>query len=97
MIFRIEVHHYHHYADERVLKMLGAIMVKEAETAQEIRSLRDQVLKGNEEIKGKIAALEEAINNQDETSQEVTDALAELKSAVQAQDDIVPDAPTPQE
>lgn len=72
-------------------------MVKEAETAQEIRSLRDQVLKGNEEIKGKIAALEEAINNQDETSQEVTDALAELKSAVQAQDDIVPDAPTPQE
>lgn len=70
-------------------------MAKLNEVQEELNTLTAQVQKARNEILTKIAALEEAANNQD-TTPEFDAALAALKAAVQATDDVVPDGPTPE-
>jgi cell division septum initiation protein DivIVA len=65
----------------------------QAEHAQALRDLTAQNEKARVEVLAKIAALEEAIANAGNTTEEVDAALADLKASVQTDDDIVPDAP----
>jgi len=60
-------------------------------TIDMIKSLTAQVNKAKAEITGKIQTLEDTINNGGDDAA-VQAALADLKSAVQGVDDIVPDA-----
>lgn len=69
---------------------------------QIVRSNTDQVVKGQGEIVAKIKALEDIIAAGGSISQGLKDALASLKTTVDAQttttqalDDVVPDAPAP--
>lgn len=68
-------------------------MGNQAEVAQQLTDLTNQVNKAKTEITEKIADLETAITNAGNTTPEVDAALASLKAAVQGVDDIVPDAP----
>lgn len=70
-------------------------MSTQAEVAAELRALKDQLVKANTEIQAKIAELIAAAGNQDNASQELTDAADALKVAAQTLDDVVPDAPAP--
>lgn len=70
------------------------VMATQAEIAAAIRESSAQIRKAIDEVLAKIAALEQAIKD-NPPSQEVVDAVAELKIATQAADDVVPDAPTP--
>lgn len=65
----------------------------QAQLAQELRDLKTQNDKARAEVIAKITALEEAIANAGNTTQEVDDALAALKESVQIDDDMNPDAP----
>jgi methyl-accepting chemotaxis protein len=67
----------------------------QAELAAEIRAFNEQTRKGINEIKAKIAHLEETIVNAP-VSADVEEAVAALKATVQEVDDIVPDAPAPE-
>ncbi len=68
-------------------------MATQAELAQQLRDVIAQNEKARGEILGKIADLEQAIIDAGNTSPDVDAALADLKASVQADDDIVPDAP----
>jgi hypothetical protein len=68
------------------------VMVSQAEHAAALAALKDQVVKTRAETLEKIAKLEEAVANSGNTSPEVDEALAALKTAVQAADDDIPDA-----
>lgn len=70
------------------------IMASQDELAAEIRAANAQIRKAVDEVLEKIAALEEAVRN-NPPAQSIIDAVAELKAASQAADDVVPDAPPP--
>jgi ABC-type transporter Mla subunit MlaD len=73
------------------------IMATQAEIAQQLTALKDQLTKIGTEVTTKLGELETAIANAGNATQEVEDALAALKTAVQAVDDLVPDAEPPVE
>jgi ABC-type Fe3+-hydroxamate transport system substrate-binding protein len=73
---------------------LTQIMATQAELAAELAAKTAQVRKAIDEITTRLAALEEAVRNAPATP-ELTAAVAALSTAVQAADDIVPDAPPP--
>jgi hypothetical protein len=87
MTININIHH--HFSQDQFNK----IMATQAELAQSLKDVAAQVDKTKTEITSKIADLEAAIGNSGNTTPEVDDALAALKTAVQGVDDIVPDAP----
>jgi len=63
-------------------------------TSQTLEQLVAQLTKAKGEIVGKIQALTDAVNNnQDNLSPESQAALANLQTLAQQLDDIVPDAP----
>jgi len=70
---------------------LDTIMATQDELAAQIRESNAQIRKAIDEVLAKIAALEEAVRN-NPPSQAIIDAVADLKTASQAADDIVPDA-----
>lgn len=78
-----------------ITKTLNKMAKSQAETAAELRAIKDQNEKARVEILQKIKDLEDALANAGNTSQEVDDAVQALKASVQTDDDIVPDAPTP--
>jgi uncharacterized membrane protein YccC len=65
--------------------------------ADDLRNIEEQLNKANTEITGKIDALEGALANSGEQTQEVTDAVAALKAVSQSLDDVVADAAAPVE
>lgn len=67
--------------------------MNQQELALALSGLREQLLKSNEEVKTKLAALEQAVTDAGNVTPEVQEALDALKSTVQSADDIVPDAP----
>ena len=73
---------------------LTQIMATQAELAAELAAKTAQIRKAIDEITTRLAALEEAVRNAPATP-ELTAAVAALGAAVQAADDIVPDAPPP--
>lgn len=80
---------------KRLLKLAKEsrnIMATQAEVAAELAAKTAQIRKAIDEITTKLAALEEAVKNAP-VSQELSDAVAALGVAVQAADDVVPDAP----
>lgn len=79
-----------------ILKKQIQMALSQSELAQQLRDIKTQADKGKAEILSKIQALEDAINSAGGTTEEVDTALADLKSAVQGIDDIVPDAPAPE-
>lgn len=79
-----------------ILKNQHQMALSQSELAQQLRDIKTQADKGKAEILSKIQALEDAINAAGGTTEEVDTALADLKSAVQGIDDIVPDAPNPE-
>lgn len=100
MKFHFHIHH--HYKLSKVLNKLNQILNQlskmaksQAETAQELRDIKAQNEKARVEILEKIKALEEALAAAGNTSEEVDAAVQDLKASVQADDDIVPDAPQP--
>ena len=72
---------------------LTQIMATQAELAAELAAKTAQIRKAIDEITTRLAALEQAVRNAPATP-ELTAAVAALSTAVQAADDIVPDAPT---
>lgn len=76
-----------------IIKTLKEMAKSQAETAQELRDLLAQNEKARVEILAKIQALEDALANAGNTSEEVDAAVQALKASVQTDDDIVPDAP----
>lgn len=77
-----------------IIEKLEEIMATQAEIAAAIRESSAQIRKAIDEVLAKIAALEQAIKD-NPPAQEVVDAVADLKVASQAADDVVPDAPPP--
>jgi methyl-accepting chemotaxis protein len=73
---------------------LTQIMATQAELAAELAAKTAQIRKAIDEITTRLASLEEAVRNAPATP-ELTAAVAALSTAVQAADDIVPDAPPP--
>ena len=74
---------------------LNTIMASQQELAAEIRASNIQIRKAINEVTAKIAALEEAVRN-NPPHPDIVAAVAELKTASQAADDVVPDAPAPE-
>lgn len=70
------------------------IIMKLNEVAGVLTGIKDQVVKSKGEILKRISDLEAALANT-ELPQEATDAIAALKTEVQAVDDINPDAQPP--
>ena len=68
--------------------------MEQKDFALQLTALKDQLAKAKTEITDKLTALGDAIDSADDVAPEVIAAFDELKAAVQAQDDIVPDAPT---
>jgi hypothetical protein len=98
---RIDVYH-HIEGDPRLdeLRVVldqfrSAIMTTQAELAQQILAVRDQLQKVHTEVTGKIAELEAAVLAAGNVSPEVEAALQAVRSALQPIDDLIPDAPTP--
>ena len=60
--------------------------------ADDLHSIEDQLNKAKTEVTGKIEALEGALANSGEQTQEVADAVAALKAVSQGLDDVVVDA-----
>jgi hypothetical protein len=67
--------------------------MKVSEIPAFVSSVKDELLKAKTEILDKIQDLENATQDA-ELSPEATAALNDLKSAAQALDDVVPDAPS---
>ena len=78
----------------KLVKESRTIMATQADLAAEVAAKTAQIRKAIDEITTKLAALEEAVKNAP-VSQELADAVAALGVAVQAADDVVPDAPPP--
>jgi seryl-tRNA synthetase len=78
---------------KQIINKLESIMATQAELAEQIRQSTVQTRKGIDEVLGKIKALEDVIAAGGSVSPELEAAVAELKTASQALDDIVPDAP----
>ena len=68
------------------------IIMNQAEELAALKSLTTQLGKANDEIQAKIKALQDAVTNS-EVSPEIAAAVADLTTAGQKLDDIVPDAP----
>lgn len=77
----------------KIFLKLNKIMASQAELAQALVDLKTQLTKVAGEITGQIQALEDALANAGGTTPEVDAALAEVKTAVQALDDLNPDKP----
>lgn len=69
--------------------------MNQKEEADAIVKLTGQVNKAKAEILDKLKKLQDIIDAGDAVSPEVTAALAELTTAVQGVDDVVPDAEPP--
>lgn len=76
----------------RLFHILEVIMATQAELAQSLVDLKNQMVKVKNEIDTKIQALTDALNNAGATTPEVDAALADLKSTLQSLDDETPDA-----
>lgn len=77
---------------EEIEQQLKIIMPTQAELAAELAAKTAQIRKAIDEITTRLAALEDAVKNAP-VSPDLAAAVAALSSAVQAADDIVPDAP----
>lgn len=75
-------------------RKLDTIMASQEELAAEIRASNLQIRKAIDEVTAEIAVLEEALRN-NPPHPDIVAAVAELKTASQAADDVVPDAPAP--
>lgn len=98
---RIDVHHHFHFDDHRsadelrrIRHFLEVIVATQTEHAAQLRALKVQLDKAKAEIVAKVSALETALSNAGATTPEVDAAFADLKIAVQAQDDLNVDAPS---
>lgn len=69
--------------------------MNQVELAQQLTALKQQTDKANAEIVAKVQSLEDALNAGGSTTPEVDAALADLKTSIQAVDDLNPDAPAP--
>jgi ABC-type transporter Mla subunit MlaD len=71
---------------------LEIIMATQTELAVELGAIKDQLAKAAGEIVAKVASLESALASAGNSTPEVDAAVAELKVAAQALDDLNPDA-----
>jgi len=91
---QIHIHIHNHLNDEHIIiKKLNEIIMEQKDFALQLIALKDQLAKAKTEIIDKLTALGDALEAADDVSPEVQAAFDDLKAAVQAQDDIVPDAP----
>jgi len=87
--------HYHFYgSDPQLNNRLESIMTTQAQLAAQLTALAEQATKAKNEVLAKFDELQVAITNAGNVTPEVETALAALATAVQATDDLVPDAPT---
>jgi hypothetical protein len=77
-----------------ILKTLKEIKMNQTELAAQLADVKATLVKANAEVVAKIANLEEKIEQSGQVDPAVLDALAELKIAAKAVDDIIPDAPS---
>ncbi len=73
---------------------INKILMNQAEELAALKTLTTQLGKASDEIQAKLKALQDAIDAGTVTP-EVEAAVAELTTAAQKLDDIVPDAPNP--
>ncbi len=97
-LISVRVDHYHHIPQPpeipaSIEERLDQLMTTQTQLAEQLAALAAQADKARAEVVARIAALEEALANSGEVSPEVMAAFDALKVAVQATDDIVPDAP----
>lgn len=96
--------HVHHHADQALLDALHRLeqklMTTQAELAAQLQALAAQAEKSRGEVvaavgalNSRVAELEQALANAGQVSPEVEAAFAAVKNAVQAVDDLNPDAP----
>lgn len=93
----MEVHvHIHHHFGGEVLSTLEKIMATQAQLADDLNKLNDQIKKiGAETSKTlqKVTDLEALLKAGGNTTPEVDAAMAAAKTSAQAADDLVPDQP----
>lgn len=68
-------------------------MSDQAQLAQDLRDLKEQNDKSRAEVLQRFAELEAAIVAAGNTTPEVDEALAALKTSIQTDDDLIADAP----
>lgn len=73
---------------------LKSIMAEQKEAAARLRQLGQQLSKATDEIKGKLDAVQAALDAADDVDPDLQAAIDDLAPAIQKLDDIVPDATT---
>lgn len=87
--------HFHFHGDNSsIRKTLKKILMTQEEAVAKINALTAQTQKSNAEISQKLTELSDAISAAGNVTPEVEAALAGLASVVQANDDLIADAPT---
>ena len=76
---------------QQLVDDLKAVRTQQEKTAKEIA----EVQAGVDTLKAKVVELEEIIAAGSAPSQELVDAVAEVKAQAQIVDDLIPDLPTP--
>lgn len=95
-MFRLDVFHHFPQPPEipaLIAERLDLIMTTQAEFAVQIAALTEQNEKARAEVLAKIADLQAALDAAAAVDPAVLSAFDALKASVQADDDIVPDAP----
>lgn len=97
---RVDVYHHSAALEADVLELRSAVdslrevlMTTQAELAQQLLQVRDQVTKVGAEVNAKIQSLEDAITSAGLVTPEVEAALQAVRDALQPIDDLTPDAP----
>ena len=92
---RFSIMDYIDYSEKKLLLLILKNQFKmaktQAEVAQELRDMKAQNEKSREEVLAKIATLEQAVKDAGNATPEVEEAIADLKSSIQADDDLNPD------
>lgn len=90
----IHIHIHQHTENESlIIQKLNKIMSDQAQLAQDLRDLKEQNDKSRAEVLQRFAELEAAIVAAGNTTPEVDEALAALKTSIQTDDDLIADAP----
>lgn len=78
-----------------ITTLIRRVLMDQTLLAQELTNIKNQLDKAKAEVMAKVADLEAALANAGQTTPEVDAALAALRGAAQAIDDLNPDTPTP--
>lgn len=92
------VHHYHHFGDDKVLKLLEGLMATQAELTAQVAAVNAKLTKIGDETRSLLAKVEEltaVIANGPPVTPELQAAVDALTAQAELVDALVPDVAPP--